>query len=481
MRRILSFLGVVALACGGHFVCAANLTFQVETTHNLEYQLDCLSGVIRCTERNMTLTVEAADESWLASWRHLRYQSIDVRAPAQPFANTHLPLPTAGDLSHVPSRYRPRTAGKIGQAAYSRQQVLAHFKQRFARTWTDNDAAHLTRLKLALMHLSNASDVQASMDLAATLFELPDRQIPPIQLIATRQASAGSLATIGRSGIFVETPRNERAHNRLPVIVHEVIHWWQSEMVIQQQAALIAAFMSSESECVLPAYHFFDEALATAIGNGLIERVLTTPDQFSDYLALPLSFYADDTIDSIAKALLPLVEQYAAASKKMDRYFIEQYVSIAETTLGSTCNMLASELRSVAFLFADKSLLPLASIAQRKWQTQLAFSDVLNESDITALDQYVGLSAVIVTTHHLIDQFPSAMSTEIRQVTESNSGRFVFAEPMAPHATRYWVVADTLAGAAGTFLQLIALQQNQFDGIWVPPALPSTKQKIVLE
>jgi len=62
---------------------------------------------------------------------------------------------------------------------------------------------------------------------------------------------------------------------RISVALHEMCHVLYDEQPLKQQRKLDSAFLQSRSPAALFAYNYFDEALATACGNGWVYSVLT--------------------------------------------------------------------------------------------------------------------------------------------------------------------------------------------------------------
>ena len=105
----------------------------------------------------------------------------------------------------------------------------------------------------------------------------------------------------------------------LGVAVHEMCHSLYDEQPARLQQDLDDWFALSPSPYATYAYAYFNEALATAIGNGwAYERLNGYPDGGE--------WYADPVIDGFARALLPRASSYLAAGRALDRPFVEAAV-----------------------------------------------------------------------------------------------------------------------------------------------------------
>ncbi|WP_428224004.1 hypothetical protein [Flavobacterium sp.] len=124
------------------------------------------------------------------------------------------------------------------------------------------------------------------------------------------------------------------------VVLHEMCHILYKEQNKQTQFLIEEAFKSSKSMYAKYAYSFFDEALATAIGNGWTYKKLNGKLDDGEW-------YAQPTINSFAKAIYPLVESYIETNKKIDLDFIVKAIQIFEVTLPNAINEYSIALNSV--------------------------------------------------------------------------------------------------------------------------------------
>ena len=102
----------------------------------------------------------------------------------------------------------------------------------------------------------------------------------------------------------------------LGVAVHEMCHSIYDEQPAGLQQQIDDWFSLSRSRYATHAYTYFNEGLATAIGNGwAYAQINGEPD--------PNPWYADATIDGYARALLPLVTAYLREGQPLDRPFVQ--------------------------------------------------------------------------------------------------------------------------------------------------------------
>ncbi len=102
----------------------------------------------------------------------------------------------------------------------------------------------------------------------------------------------------------------------LGVAVHEMCHSIYDEQPASLQKQIDDWFMLSKSPFATHAYSYFNEGLATAIGNGWAYEQLNGYVDEGDW-------YADETIDGFAKAIHPLINAYLRERQTIDRPFVD--------------------------------------------------------------------------------------------------------------------------------------------------------------
>ena len=79
------------------------------------------------------------------------------------------------------------------------------------------------------------------------------------------------------------------------------------------------------------AYQYFDEGMATAIGNGWAYEVLNNKIDKTDW-------YNDDIINGYGHALFPLVKSYLRTGKTMDSTFVNEAIELFASTFPNSIN-----------------------------------------------------------------------------------------------------------------------------------------------
>lgn len=141
---------------------------------------------------------------------------------------------------------------------------------------------------------------------------------------------------IGRSGQTTATPhanclemgiltQEEDVFDLLSIGMHEMCHVLYEEQPLLLQQQLDSIFTDTITPYTKFAYHYIDEALATALGNGYAYKELAGEIDSAEW-------YSDAYINGYAKAIFPLVEDYVNSKKQMDRLFILKAIDLFKQT-----------------------------------------------------------------------------------------------------------------------------------------------------
>lgn len=117
------------------------------------------------------------------------------------------------------------------------------------------------------------------------------------------------------------------------VMLHETYHIIYDEQSLEVKTAIDTYFKENKSPCSNYAYQLMNEALATALGNGYVYEKLDGKVDAGDW-------YNKKYINLIAKQIYPLVMEYIAQKKPMDKNFIDSYIRIYETNFPNWINEL---------------------------------------------------------------------------------------------------------------------------------------------
>lgn len=330
---------------------AVTYTYRASRMTYLVYAIDCLAELIACSKPEVAAEWKtawsAADDAALATWRALRqrYSGEITDGERQPTAV----LPVAYHPRDIGSAIRIAAFGArdvddaasrlslfLGAAeVVQARAVLARFSARADERWRAGRAALATSLG-DYVALGERAEVQALLAQIARFYAIGDRGAHQTFDLVLRPPGTGptSAQQLGELAI-VEVVRGEPASSRYPVIAHEMFHAWFGASPIEAQDALVARFLATKDPLVGPAWGLLDEVLATALGNGLVARLVDRAD-YERRLAKDLGFYNDPFIDKVAKALLPALEKrLAGGGSVFDAGFVADYLAAVHAAFPS--------------------------------------------------------------------------------------------------------------------------------------------------
>ncbi len=172
--------------------------------------------------------------------------------------------------------------------------------------------------------------------------------IPFVTALVPLPLSSGVATAVPMGNTLVcsylaEDPEEYRA--TLGVAVHEMCHSIYDEQPAAFQTEIDNWFMLSKSPYATHAYSYFNEGLATAIGNGWAYAQLN--GRMDDK-----AWYADEFIDGYAHALFPLVQAYLSERRQIDRAFVNAAIAAFAKTFPDADRDFAVLVSSMG-LYAD--------------------------------------------------------------------------------------------------------------------------------
>ena len=460
---------------------------------NLVYQLDCVSGATHGCSRaayqawwDKQLLRDADDRAALDRWRavHQRYgELVQLEIPVA------LPLGRRGDVVALEARLR--IAGLLATSVedfVSRvdvlvlpadratlSEVLKRFEPRFRPLWQAQAkagqafAADLTRVL-------QRKDV---VELTGKLRAFYDGQVPadrPLPFVVLDRPDLGAdKATHGEQvdGVsLLEFLPGERASSRVDVALHELCHFFLFTARPQTVAALQQRFVASKVKGAVAGWRLFDEAVATALGNGMVQRLVERAE-FDKRLARPGGFYNDPDIDRAAKALLPWLDGWIGAGRAVtDPEFADGYLATLEKEYGA--ELAAPRLAMfTVLLFEDEALGGKVNDALHERFHLNSVSSVRGTLDDPEVAPWYaeghGTAIFVVPPAHLAGLVaPKVLTAEEVRMLRPAKRLVLFGKPRGNGEWLYVVLAADAAAAAKVFDEL-AKANAPLDGLLLAP------------
>lgn len=386
---------------------------------NLTYQLDCMAYLEHCSRAayralwGEKLQWGAEDDKRLEAWRALKlaYQGTirfeeegTEMAPGFPLLQD--PVVQLEEKVRI-AALQARTMDELGANlrlvmrppdAARAVEILSALWPRFLGWWEsaglatagpfiDQSAALIEAQGLVEFTLKVARFYQA---------RLPRRAVVPIHVMVRPRTDQGSSnGERLEDQALIEVIEGERAEDRMDVVAHELFHYFHASADLAQAAALARGFVTAAHPASVAAAALVDEALATALGNGLVGRMLTPPEKFARCLARDECLYNDRVVDRAAKALMPVVERYLAEGKTLfSPSFPADFLEAAALVLAEAGPALYLRTVTVAFdppFQAAKEALTRAAQSGAVWSS----SPVEGPRVLRRLDEYPHLSGVV--------------------------------------------------------------------------------------
>ena len=175
------------------------------------------------------------------------------------------------------------------------------------------------------------------------------------------------------------------------VILHEMCHVLYDEQSKEFQKQLVSYFAENKSEYSKFASAYFDEALATALGNGWAYKNMNGKIDEKEW-------YNDDYIEGFARGIYSLVENYLNENKQIDKNFIDKSIEIFGLKFPNV-NADYSILLNKLYLYYDNEDESEITIPLRKYfrLSNVNFSSpILHPYSIEFLNESYGNQLIIV-------------------------------------------------------------------------------------
>lgn len=319
-------------------IAGTHFTFRVSAHANLVYQLDCMAQMIPCSSEAFEslwregLGWTPEDDNKLAAWRSSRARyggRIEIRGEQQ---QARLPIPRS-ELN-VSSRIQLAPTIAISNSEYRSllrlllrpndvaviTDVEVHFMPRFLRWWQSAGYSILNRFLSEVEAPMQRPSARRVLEGAYRFYDA--EKVDPVFTLIARPSHDSPLygRQVGEYSFF-EVGQSDVATKRLPAMMHELMHTlyaWDNHARLVKMAN---RFAENDDLMATAAYDLLNEALATALANGLLAEAIgeSNPDR---------RLYHDQDIHLAASAALPLVRKMLEHGKSIHGDdFVSEYLS----------------------------------------------------------------------------------------------------------------------------------------------------------
>jgi hypothetical protein len=202
-----------------------------------------------------------------------------------------------------------------------------------------------------------------------------------------------NISTYCNNTLFLEGSSFERSPERvLGVVLHEVAHMAYEYQKRSLKKTIDHFFLHFPSQHAYITYNYLDEALATALGNGiLVEELIGTPDMR----------YNNQYIQGLAEDIYGEVKNYLNKNKEIDQKFLVKAVKHFEKRFPQLTNDLTEILdRYVLFVDNVLNIEGVYHVFQQYFAPFTVFEDTLSDPKINENVQYYDSNAPLIFVLH---------------------------------------------------------------------------------
>ncbi|HWM86722.1 MAG TPA: hypothetical protein VNO33_12810 [Kofleriaceae bacterium] len=326
---------------------------QLAELPNLVYQLDCITGAALCAQviyRELwdSFALDAGDRAALANWKALRTRHAgEIRrverrpqpllAPSGGFDLAERQR-IAGLRARTPRAYQEAIA-LLSTDADARQlrRVIERFAPRFKTWWRQRGFAAGSPFFDGFLRLLSDPFLDRTIDSAARFYEadLPAGTVFQVHLLVQPRSSRKlSVAYQLEGDAVVEAPEGGDPRRLIDVVAHELFHYLFFRTAPARQAALLERVCASDDRTAAVAFGMMDEALAAALGNGVVGRHYLPAANFEKQLAKGFVNY--QAAGSVAREIYPSMAGFLARGTAVssDEFLRAFYAAARRTYLG---------------------------------------------------------------------------------------------------------------------------------------------------
>ena len=218
---------------------------------------------------------------------------------------------------------------------YSLIKILQVFEPIYTELIYDPNKDQFDNKINELTEYVKANNISRFFNIGLNFYGANWLQAIPIDITIIPSLSTGGFtATAFMNNAISEVPLDFKHNDILfSVLMHEIYHLQFDGKPLDQKKKINSWFLNHSSPTSQYAYLLFDEALATALGNGYVyEQLNSTLD--------PQDWYNVKYINLMAKKIYPLVKNYIENKKSIDQNFIDQYIELYDDYFSSWLNEL---------------------------------------------------------------------------------------------------------------------------------------------
>lgn len=458
---------------------------------NLFYQLDCLSGQGYCSQESFQalwqkLGWTPEDDTQLEAWKTLKAKYSQQIQLSQSQIKTPLPPHFEGLViwdqirqAALNSDTRQSLMENLSlvmqaQDAEALARILFHFEDRFFTWWDSTGQPMAERGAQTFASYLKDKGLTGLLQSAGSFYgaQLDTNSIIAFNFIARPnlgQSSKVNGEQVGNQSL-IEIKEGAKTLYQMDVVIHELCHYLYRRAPRSEEALLIQRFSDLHSADAIAAYNLLNEALATAIGNGIGNRILLPAADFQRLENTEGSFYNDPWLDPLAKAIYPRVAEALQAGESVhSQSFVADYLKLAQQALGEKLQSPVPLLRVMGGAY-EPELASAFQNFQRTLRIGAAWgANGLDSHARSTFENFTDLSGIVmVRPEHLnyLDEWKNLLGADQVQTIQSKGKTQNLVYGVKRSAASYifvFVAPDTTSMNA--LVSRFAAQPVRFEGL----------------
>lgn len=239
------------------------------------------------------------------------------------------------------------------------QSIARYFYPRFEKWWNKHaykkgdiviDEMKKVEMRKTLILFENFFELDETITNGKVLFSF-------IYNPGTNKAGIPNISQAFPSYFSIEFYDDENSNKKIDVLVHELAHHYFAHANKEKVKEFLKLFKKDETLINVLAFNLLNETLATVLGNGIINKMMTASEEdWNAYLKQDLSFYYEPLIDRNAKAIYPWMSEWVLSNKTLfNGKFFKKYIASVEQEFKNDLSRPITYLRKITF-FEDQKI-----------------------------------------------------------------------------------------------------------------------------
>ncbi len=440
---------------------ASSLIIQYQEISNLNRHLDCLSEYEDHCEKPNYLPawkgfLNPKRQELLETWKSLKEknqvnfnQKKEENLVHPPLTRSNVSVDKkikiiAGLSTDLNDYYLRMVSLVSAEDAIQFKKILEEFYPHFHLWWSKHlpqGHDYLDRIRKVI----NRKDIQKQVKEIQSFYGAEISQDEPQYLFlylvpenVTKHSNSENFENFSTHEFFPK----DKPIDDLPVIYHEIFHYYLKRMSKENQKKITEYFYNSSSVVAIPAYSYLNEIFATAWGNGYINRTLLSTPEYNNLINRPQGLYSNEFIDRGAKRLLPLLDQFLAKKQKLfSREFLVEYEKMFEAEFAKDLSRIELYISEIALVFDHNIFKP--KMLREQFKLSSVMSSGFNEKlEFEEFNRFTKLNGFLILQSKSIGQLEGFIEASTFEMIKEKKKGF-FYQNRSPSSYLFILIGNT--------------------------------------